>query len=384
MAYKVIEEWFRSRKYAQLNGSRMRPIEHPVLKDAVLSIQKGQAESICLLSENGSRWILKKFHKGKNLDRNYLVSVSSLLPKHNAFKAGTDRQILSSDKLTNIAQCYYDSDLAVFLDNTILMPQIIGIDWAGLADEIRQGNIQISKAHKVELARNLTELIDLLEKNNCCHRDFSSGNIFISTTTWQIYLIDFESFYHPKLKMPKATTCGTTGYTAPFAWQSGTLDAKQSWCLYADRYALALLIVEFLVLDKGFPLTAEGGMFDQDELCTRSGTGLDQTIRTLEKDWPTVTNLFKKAINSKGFNSCPSPQDWRQMLESIPGVFVRPPKLGQLEKISADYFRKIIGMSRRPAPLWPAPCLADIPEFDLESSLKSVSNIVTLPSNPWN
>ena len=102
MAYDPVEKWFKSRKYAQVNGSRVRPIEHPLLKEVPLSIQKGQAESTCLISEDASKWILKKFHKGKGLDRSYLVSVSSLLPRNEAFLAGTDRQILSSEKLTKV------------------------------------------------------------------------------------------------------------------------------------------------------------------------------------------------------------------------------------------------------------------------------------------
>jgi len=128
-------------------------------------------------------------------------------------------------------------------------------------------------------------------------------------------------------------------------------------------------------------------MFDQDELRRGSGTGLDRARKVLNKEWSNVTDLFEMTINSGDFKSCPSPRDWQQVFDGIPGVFAKPPKLGQLENIPADYFQKILSKNLSPAPLWPPPSLSDIPEFHLELPLelsKVVSNVVTSPPNPWN
>lgn len=381
MAHATVEKWFGSGKYAQVNGSRVRPIPHPVLKEEPLSIQKGQASAICLIADDGSKWILKKFHQGRSLDRSYLVSVTSLLPRKDGFIAGTQRQILSSDKLTRTRRCYYAADLATFLDNAILMPQIAGIDWAGLADEVRQGQVQLSKPHRVALCRDLIELVAALEDSECSHRDFSSGNVFIDIASWKIYLIDFDSLYHPSLAMPKATTCGTVGYAPPFAWRGDVLDARRTWCPHADRYALGLLVAEFCVLDKGSPITAEGGMFDQDEIRQRSGPSLDSARKALTAHWPNLSGLFEATINSEHFGSCPSPQDWQRALDS---TFPRPPSLTQLESIPAGYFQQILSSINRPAvALWGPPDLSEIPEFKVETR-NSFSNVIILPSNPWN
>lgn len=381
MASPEIEKWFKSRKYAQVNGCRVRPIPHPVLKEEPLSIQKGQAVAICLIRDGGGKWILKKFHPGKNLDRCYLESVTALLPRLDGFIAGTQRQILSSDRLTRAPRCYYANELASFINDTILMPQSSGTPWSSLADDIREGQIQLSREQRISLCRNLIELVAALEDGNCCHRDISSGNVFIDLPVWKTYLIDFDSFYCPSLTMPTATTCGTIGYAPPFAWRTGALDPKLTWCLHTDRYALGILIAEFCILDKGSPMTSDGGMFDQDELRQRSGRGLDAARRTLHSQWPAAARLFDATINSKNFESCPSPKDWQCAINSI---FPKPPSLAHLESIPAGYFERILKSASRPAAiLRPPPALSEIPEFKVEPR-NYFSNVLTLPPDPWN
>jgi len=380
MGYNAVEKWFETRKYAQVNGSRVRPIEHPVLRGVPLSIQKGQAKCYCLICDSGNRWILKKFNKGKELNRSYLVDVSSILPRAEGFLAGTQRQILSSGKLTKKPQCYYAEDLAIFLDNTILMPQITGTDWAGLADEIRQGGIQLSRSDRLELCMNLTDLICILEENNCAHRDLSSGNVYIIIDSFAVYLIDFDSLYHPSLKIPQATTCGTVGYTPPFAWIAGKLAVKQTWCRHSDRYALSILLTEFLILDRGCPLTADGGMFDQDELRKKYGPGLNRVRKVLKKNWLGVLDLFDAAINSTNFNSCPSPKDWQQVLGTMPEARAKPPKLEQLSGFSTGYIRRMF--NKQPtAPSQPVPNLSEIKLVHLDLP-QSTQRYVPLPPAP--
>lgn len=359
MAYDAVQKWFKSRKYAQVNGSRVRPVEHPILKGVPLSIQKGQAECICLRDDYGGKLILKKFHKGKDLNCNYLEAVSSLLPRSESLLAGTHRQILSSKKLTKVPRCYYTKNLAIFLNNTILMPQIIGIDWAGFADEIRQSQIQLSRSDRLGLCMKLIDLIHTLETNNCAHRDLSSGNVFVATGSLKIYLIDFDSFYHPSLRRPQATTCGTVGYIPPFAWRASKLAAKHTWCPYSDRYSLSILLTEFLILDKSCPLTAEGGMFDQDELCKRYGPGLNRAKKVLKKEWPEVLNLFDSTISSVNFNSCPSPKDWQLVLDKMPEVRAKPPKLEQVNKFSTDSCLGIF-KKKQAVPSQPVPTLSEV------------------------
>lgn len=379
MSHEVVDKWLKSHKFAQVNGKRLRPLEHTLLKGTPLSVQKGQAEAYWVSDENGQNWILKKFNNGKGLEPTYLNAIPSLLPKDNAFKAGTQRQVLSACTLNRNTGCYYTAALANWLDGTVLMPKIPGCDWSATADDIREGKLKLQKGHRIQLALNLANLILVLEKYNCCHRDISSGNVFIIMPSGEIYLIDFDSMYHPNLAMPKATTCGSVGYTSPYAWLSNNLDAKRTWCLYADRYALAIIIVEFLTLDKDSPLTADGGMFEQEELRKRGGKGIDDIKKVLSKEWAQVLPLFDVVINSRNFASCPSPQDWQKVLDNTPEARIKPPRIDELESIRSDYFGAILGKLRPAAPLYPTPNLSD--SLNLSPT---VTRPVSLPPDPWN
>lgn len=383
MPADVIEKWLAGNKPAEITGMLLRPVEHSQLPGTPLSIHKGQAEVFCLTHESGNCWILKKFHRGRVLDRIYLEAISSLLPQHKGFLSGTHRQVLSPGSLRKAQGLHHRQDLAQWLDGTVLMPQIDGLDWSSIADELRDGTLTLDKAHRVAACRSLSGLVLLLEQIQAAHRDLSSGNVFIHTGDWSASLIDFDSLYHADLVMPKATTCGTVGYAAPYAWQAGVLDASATWNPHADRYAVALLNVEFLVLGKGAPLSAEGGMFDQDELRDRSGNSIELARKRLSSEFPGALRLFEAAIGSSDFSDCPSPEDWLAVCD---GLHVQPPSLAEMPAVGANYFEQILQKQRSAVQLWPAPNLSEIPYFDLEVVPVSPTPLVAavaLPDNPW-
>ncbi len=193
MSAEVVEVWLQSGRCVRICQVSLRPIEHALLTGKPLSSQKGQAEAFFLIDEDGNWWILKKFHNNCNLDRNYLNRIGSVLPRHKAFSCGTERHVLSQGTLQNILGCHYSPDLDNWLDRTILMPRISGLDWAAVADEIRDGNIQLDGSHRLALCSSLAHVVERLESSRCAHRDLSCGNVFVDTTTWEIYLIDFDA-----------------------------------------------------------------------------------------------------------------------------------------------------------------------------------------------
>ena len=346
-----------------------------------MSIQRGQAEAFMLAATDGTRWILKKFHRGRSLDRHYLQAVCSVLPRADGFLAGTERRVLCRTDLVRTAGCYYSKALADWLDGSVLMPWVIGMDWAGIADEIREGRLSLQKSQRLTLCRNLTELIRLLEDSGCSHRDLAAGNLLIDPSSLAIFLIDFDSLYHPSLQMPPGTTCGTAGYAAPFTWRNGNLDPLASWCPHADRFALAILCTEFLIVDRGAPLTEEGGIFEQDDLRHRSGTSISLALDKLKAGLPEAAPLFEAAVRGNNHDDCPSPDAWMG-LWMAQGVAGRPPKLKDLEFIDSAWFQKHLAKRRPPAPLWPAPHLPDMPQVILNSP-QVPSVLVTIPGNPW-
>jgi len=377
MPAEVVESWYMSRRFAQLNGQRLKPQAHALLNDTPVSVQRGQAEAFFLSAESGGSWILKKFHQGRSPDDHYLRSVGSLLPKHEGFVSGTARSVLSKRDLRSVPGSYYSVQFGQWLEGALLMPRIEGVDWATVADEIRAGGLHLDTDHRLALCRSLTSLIELLEQSRCAHRDLSSGNVFIDMQSLEVRLIDFDSLYHPSLPMPDATTCGTEGYTAPFTWRNGLLDASATWRHDADRFTLALLNVEFLLLQPSSPLTAEGGMFDQRELCNRAGDGISQVRRKLQIEHPLATPLFEAALQAESPLRCPSPEDWARAVGGISA-----PPLDDLETVSKEHFLDVL-LKRTPAtPLWPAPKLSQIP-VSVPQLTWTPATAVSLPDNPW-
>jgi hypothetical protein len=386
MSAEIIEKWLNNGLYAIVEQKSIKPVEHQLLKGKPLSSQKGQAEAFFFVDENNRWLVLKKFHSFRLLDRSYLIKIGLLLPRDPGFMCGTESQVLSENSLVKTKGCFYRKELAKWLDGTVLMPMVKGYAWSTIADEIRAGNINIDTPQRLILCKNLTRLIELLETCKCCHRDLSCGNIFIDINTWDIYLIDFGSFYHITLQMPPATTCGTEGYTAAYAWDNGKLKAENSWCEGSDRYALSLLNVEFLLVNKGTEATAEGGIFEQNELKKRSGNGINSIIGRLRAKYPQAVQLLERTINSRNCMDCPSPQQWNGFLNTISVNIAKP--VVNFDALSDTYKNQISSILRKvrtPAPLWPAPSLEDIPRQILK--IPAVKYIpprpVDLPSDPW-
>lgn len=333
-----MDSWLTSGRPARILDLPVRPLANPTLEGTALSVSKGQAESFVLASEAGTRWILKKFHNGRDLDRSYLEAIATVLPRQGYFASGTARQVLRCESLNRDNGSYYTSELADFLDEAILMPKVYGADWAALADEVREGGINLTRTQRVTLCRELAAAVSALEQNLCSHRDLSSGNVFIDAKSWTVCLIDFDSLYHPSLLMPPTTTGGTIGYTPPFVWRGDQMAPEVTWIPCADRYALALLSIEILVMGPDAPLAGDGGVFDQEQLRQRRGDSLDFAADRLRSDFSSAVPLFQAAIASNRFDECPSPDDWKGFCAAELGPTVKPPSLSEMETVLPDLF----------------------------------------------
>jgi len=149
-------------------------------------VERGQAGAVMLSAQDGARWVLKKFHQGRCPGESYVRGVGPLLPRHDGFLSGTNRRVLSPADLKKAPGCYFSRELAVWLDGTILMPRVAGVDWASVADDVRDGNLDFQRDQRLTICRNMAELVRLLEASGCAHRDISSGNVFIETGTWGV------------------------------------------------------------------------------------------------------------------------------------------------------------------------------------------------------
>lgn len=375
----IMDKWLQSRKKAVLEGISLRPRESCFLRGTALIVSRGQASVFFL--QNGSNWILKKFLPGRQPNMLYIKAIQTVLPKNQlGFESGTQRKVLSGASISR--QGFFSQEIVQWLDQTVLMPEVSGIDWAGLADILRKGKSQLTSDQRRLVCRNLSEQIAALENNSLSHRDLSSTNIMIDTQTWQVHLIDWDSLYHPTLQMPGNTTFGTEGYVSPLVGRKGTENPKATWRVLSDRFSLAVLNMELLALTRNSPMTGDGGMFNQDELYSQGGIGINEIERNIPSELRGAIPLFRQALNAKRFEDCPSPTDWIRF--SGVGSQFKPPSLAEIPDPYAEIeslMEKIrLAKERQKQEQHSAPGLPDKPDWGM--AITKVSPAPTAPPLP--
>ena len=164
MSVPIPEKWLSSKQFANICGLRLQPLENPHLRHAPLAVRRGQATAYCLVADDGEYWILKRFHRSRVPDRQYLEAIASLLPKHEAFESGTKRRILSIKDLATTAGCYANEAFAEWLEDCVLMPVAKGVDWSSVADDQREGKAEMDSHQRLALCKSLSGIVDMLER----------------------------------------------------------------------------------------------------------------------------------------------------------------------------------------------------------------------------
>ena len=393
----VAKAWLVSKKRIPIEGVRLLPEENTYLPNHPLVSARGQAKAYYLRDESKRTWILKKFLPGRHPDAAYIKAIQALIPPCAGFESGYQRRVLSP---ASVAKKELPSaEFPTWIDNTILMPRVKGSDWAWLADKVRDGTIELKREQRLLMCQNLNQKLSILEKNDLSHRDLSSTNVFIDTNTWDVHLIDWDSLYHPSLSIPPSTTFGTNGYIAPFVRVNGSEDSRLTWRAGSDRFSLAILNVEFLTVERGSPVTGDGGLFDQDEIFRLKGTGINGITDRLKRNFPVAFQVFDKTLRAQSFAACPSPEEWMG-IETTPTapslkdvydpqtdflkflhrlqqrVEIPAPKLSELEE--PQYRRPPVKTTQDAGP--PAPKLTDLQRLDLLEMLPAAQQ--TAPSAP--
>jgi hypothetical protein len=303
----AIHNWLSSKEFAQIAGSRFRPIENKFLRGEPLFIQRSRAQVFYLKDDSARDWLLKKFFPRSLPDSAHLKAIQSLIPAISGFEAGHKRLVVSEKFVSNSDSL--NSELLSWLENTILMTRTPGTAWAAFSDGARSGVLNLPNDLRLLLCRNLSEKVSILEENNLAHRNLSRTSVFIAED-WTIHIIDWDGLFHPTLAIPPNADCGTCGYIAPFAQKSRRVDPFLTWRPQSDRFSLAIQNSEFLALGPDSPIAGDGEMFDQDEVYQRKGDSLNQIHNHLRNSFPGAAILLEKALNARGFDECPSPADW--------------------------------------------------------------------------
>ncbi|HYP26103.1 MAG TPA: serine/threonine-protein kinase [Blastocatellia bacterium] len=357
------EKWLRAGQYASIEGMKLRPKESQRLVGSPIVISRGQADAYFLTDNKNQQWILKKFLPGRNPDAGYIKALQALIPQAPGFESGYKRRVLHRGSLSN--SDYYSSEFLDWIEHTVLMPKIPGWDWAYLADQIRDGVVDLTREQRLLICKNLSEKVALLESNKIAHRDLSASNVFIETKTWEVHLIDWDSIYHPHLSMPPNTTYGTNGYIAPFVRLNQVEDPKATWRPLSDRFSLAVMNAEFLLIDKDSPLTGDGGMFDQQELYESDGPGIRSLLRKAREEFPDAARMLERALRARSCEECAGPSEWRVWNDISTGN--RVPSLSEIYDPKED-FEEFLQKIRKPRPPAPQPPrLSELESVSLKS-----------------
>jgi serine/threonine protein kinase len=336
-----------------------------------------------MVAEDGGQWIIKKFHPGRSPDAGYLAAVRALIPVEPGFASGSGRRVLAR---TDVRGEGTGQQLAEWCAGTILMPKVAGIDWAAAADRLRTRSLALSREARALLCRNLARAIQQLERAGSSHRDLSTGNVYLDPSTLEIALIDWDSLYHPSLTMPANTTCGSLGYIAPFVYRGGAIDAATTWGPGADRFALAICCVEFLLMGPDSPLAGDGGMFTQEELRRGAGVNLDAARATLRREAPVAAQFFERALAATSYAACPTPVEWERLAEGIVGIDAAPPHLDAVPQSESE-FLAFLKRIAPPPPVWPVPTLPPAPELarllPRRRGGTPAPTAPPLPDDPW-
>jgi len=378
---EALERWRLSGKPLLLRHRhyRLRHSDSGPLKGLPIALKKGQATVVFVkCDEDNSDWVLKRFHNGHKPDSLYICGVSTRLPNHEAFNAGRARIVLTRNDLGPESTSHASPQIREWIDGAVLMPRITGIPWAILADEIRGGSRQLNDDARLKLCTEMIEVVSVMEKHDCAHRDLSSGNVFVDPIDYSVRLIDFDSMFHPGLTMPQKTTLGSEGYMSPSIVSGGRDSIDITWCAVADRFALAVFIIEFLTIDKDAPLGEDGGLFSQAELRRRSGKGVQYATRRLKRRYPSALSQFNQAMSVRRLGDCPSPWMWRNSL-STASVYSAP-RLADVPSVGGD--------GNHATATWRLPQNILEPAFQaLEVILRNMASrqarVVKLPPDPW-
>jgi serine/threonine protein kinase len=327
-----------------------------------VSIQRGQATAYVLADRQNRGWILKKFLPGRDPEVAYIRAIRGLVPNETGFESGSQRRILTSHA---VGRGFGTPEFTEWVEKTILMPRVGGMDWVDLGDRLRDGTTTLSEDARAAICRSLVSLVRALERVGISHRDLSITNVFIVPATWTVHLIDWDALYHSSLALPSNTTVGTPGYTAPFVMTAAGEDARKSWCPHADRFAMALLCAEFLMLDRGSGLTHDGGLFEQSDLYARRGQTIRQMLLALTARYPAVGRLLDRALHAETFADCPSPDEW---LAAPPlAMLIQGPDLDP-ESARRRFDSYMERLKQLPPPVPPAPPL---PEIDFAAIIRN-------------
>lgn len=284
--------------------------QHPAASHLPFSAEGKRAIVYNLKAAAGNAWALKVFKK-KYQTPDLLASVGNLkqlarfpgmLAANRSIIAPTDRPAVECPDLSYAT----------------LMPWIPGKTWNDLllsaAKMGQQGKAVYDPQTGVALCRRFIEVMDELERIGAAHTDIAPGNVMLTLQSRDVQLLDLEDLFFPGAQPPSIQNTGSAGYRHPSAD-----NGKTTWCPEGDRYAVAIMAAEFLIVSNPAlgMLASDTGFFEGDRNSPIGAQRLALAYPFLDSTAPDFARLFKMAWNSSTLALCPRIADLRAALSNV-------------------------------------------------------------------
>jgi hypothetical protein len=311
--FDVMQEWLRADQSAMIEGIALMPRSREGAAGSPRCSFSEAAVFYYLADKNDDGWLLKKFMPEQHPDLTRTQTIQYLIPKMPGFRSGFDRRVLDDTSLSPAG--YYTEEFRAWLTDAILAPEVNVSTWADIADSIRAGGQALSTVVKLLLCQKLGESVEWLESAGVAHRSLSGTSVLIDPINVEIHFADWEHLYHPSLSKMASATSAAVGYIAPFVKAETIANMDATWKARSDRFALAVLNSEILLANSDSPITAGGGLLEQQHIFDRAGQTLQRLRNRLQQNSPDALKLFDQCLTASNFDQCPGPREWLNLIE---------------------------------------------------------------------
>lgn len=224
-------------------------------------------------ASDGTKWAFRCWHSDiNNTQRRYELISEAIQKAHLSFLCDFDY----IEKGINVEGTIYP---------TTRMRWIEGITIKEYICKYRQ-----SKDKLISLAENFLAMTQALHEQSLAHGDLQHGNILV-TNDHQLYLVDYDSFYCPKLKGEEDTVTGLPDYQHPARKSNKSVSEK------LDYFSELIIYLSILSIAEAPSLVEKYKVEDADRLLFAKEDFDDITKSQIYKDIQSLGKQFQELLD---------------------------------------------------------------------------------------
>ena len=224
-------------------------------------------------ASDGTKWAFRCWHSDiNNTQRRYELISEAIQKAHLAFLCDFDYV----EKGINVEGTIYP---------TTRMRWIEGITIKEYICKYKQ-----SKDKLISLAENFLAMTQALHEQSLAHGDLQHGNILV-TNDHQLYLVDYDSFYCPKLKGEEDTVTGLPDYQHPARKSNKSVSEK------LDYFSELIIYLSILSIAEAPSLVEKYKVEDADRLLFAKEDFDDITKSQIYKDIQSLGKQFQELLD---------------------------------------------------------------------------------------